>query len=102
MRTPTKLLHRQEVRAKQDPCYSNTHYNNAVKTDEARRRGQTWLAQSHVLSGTCTDEDSVFAAARTYTHHHHMHGEREAKTTKTTTRLNRRYLAEQPVGVINR
>ena len=39
-------------------------------------------------------------------HHTHtiiiMHGEREAKTTKTTTRLNRRYLAEQPAGVINR
>ena len=31
-----------------------------------------------------------------------MHGEREAKTTKTTTRLNRRYLVEQPAGVINR
>ena len=31
-----------------------------------------------------------------------MHGEREAKTTKMTTRLNQRYLAEQPAGVINR
>ena len=61
-----------------------------------------WLAQSHVLSGTCIDEDTGFAAARTYTHHHHMHGEREAKTTKMTTQLNRRYLTEQPTGVINR
>ena len=102
LRTPTKPLHRQEVRAEQDPCNFNTDYINVVKTDEARRRGRTWPAQSHVLSGTCTDEDTGFAAARTYTHHHHMHGEREAKTTKTTTRLNRRYLAEQPAGVINR
>ena len=31
-----------------------------------------------------------------------MHEEREAKTTKMTTRLNRRYLVEQPAGVINR
>ena len=31
-----------------------------------------------------------------------MHGDCEAKTMKTTTRLNRRYLAEQPAGVINR
>ena len=31
-----------------------------------------------------------------------MHGERKAKTTKTTTWLNRRYLAEHPAGVINR
>ena len=39
-------------------------------------------------------------------HHTHtiiiMHGECEAKTTKTTTLLNRRYLAKQPTGVINR
>ena len=101
---PTKPLHRQEVRAEQDPCNFNTDYINAVKTDEARRRGRTWLAQSHVLSGTCTDEDTGFAAAHiTHTHTNIiMHGEREAKTTKTTTRLNRRYLAEQPAGVINR
>ena len=33
--TPTKLLHHQEFRAKQDPCYPNTDYINAVKTDEA-------------------------------------------------------------------
>ena len=63
MHTPTKPLHRQEVCAKQDPCYSNTNYINAVKTDEALQQGRTWLAQSHVLSGTCTDEDTGFAAA---------------------------------------
>ena len=65
LRTPTKPLHRQEVRAKQDPCYPNTDYINAVKTDEARRRGRTWPSQSHVLSGMCTDEDTGFAAAHT-------------------------------------
>ena len=31
-----------------------------------------------------------------------MHGEGEAKTTKMTTQLNRRYPAEQPAGLINR
>ena len=102
MHTPTSPLGRLEVRAKQDPCSPNTDYINAVKTNEARRQGRTCLAQSHVLSGTRTDEDTGFAVAHTYTHHHRTHGEREAKTTKTTTRLNRRYLAEQPAGVINR
>ena len=54
------------------PCNFNTDYINAVKTDEARQQGRTWLAQSHVLSGTCTDEDTGFAAAHTiHTHHHH-------------------------------
>jgi len=72
LRTPTKLLHRQEVPAKEDPCSPNTDYINAVKSEEARRQGRTWLAQSHVLSGTCTDEDTGFAAAHTiHTHHHH-------------------------------
>ena len=98
-----KPLHRKEVRAEQDPCNFNTDYINVVKTDEARRRGQTWPTQSHVLSGTCTDEDTGFAAAHTI--HTHtiiiMHGECKAKTTKMTTRLNRRYLAKLPAGVIN-
>ena len=96
-------LHRLEVRAEQEPCNFNTDYINIVKTDEARRQGRTWPAQSHVLSSTCTDEETGFAAAHTIHSHHHHHAWRtEAKTTKTTTRLNRRYLAEQPAGVINR
>src|SRR3954467_1708771 len=70
---PTKPLHRQEVRAEQDPCNFNTNYINVVKTDEARRRGRTWPAQSHVLSGVCTEEDTGFAAAHTIHSHHHHH-----------------------------
>ena len=62
---PMKPLHHKEVRAEQDPCNFNTDYINAVKTDEARRQERTWLAQSHVLSGTCTDDDTGFAAAHT-------------------------------------
>ena len=51
------------------PMQLQYRYINAVKTNEARRRGRTWPAQSHVLSGTCTDEDTGFAA--THTHHTH-------------------------------
>ena len=101
---PMKPLHRKEVRAEQDPCNFNTDYINVVKTDEARWRGRTWPAQSHVLSGTCTDEDTGFAAAHT------IHTPSSSLCMKNAKRrwrrrphgLNRRYLAEQPAGVINR
>ena len=86
------------VEKSEHPCNFNIDYINAVKTDEARQQGRTWLAQSHVLSGTCTDEDTGFAAAHTTHTIIIVHGEHEAKKTKTTTRLNRRYLAEQLRG----
>ena len=63
--------------------------------------GKRGHRKGHATCGACTDEDTGSAAAHTHITII-MHGEREAKTTKTTTQLNRRYPAEQPAGVINR
>jgi hypothetical protein len=68
------------------------NYINAAETDEARRRGRRGRSKGHAICGACTDEYTGSATAPT----HFiiiMHGEREAKTTKTTTQLNRRCLA---------
>jgi hypothetical protein len=65
------------------------NYINGAETDEARRRGRRGRSKGHAICGACTDKDTGSAAAPT----HFiiiMHGEREAKTTKTATQLNRR------------
>ena len=98
---PREATGRREVRAERDPCYPNNNSSNAAKTDEARRRGRAWPPQRLSYTRHSTDEDTGSAAAHTHITII-MHGEREAKTTKTTTQLNRRYPAEQPAGVINR
>ena len=99
--TPGEATGRQEVRGERDPCYPNNNSSNAAKTDEAQRRGRARSPQRPCyLWHTCTDEDTGSAAAHTHITII-MHGEREAKTTKTTTQLNRRYPVEQPVEVIN-
>jgi hypothetical protein len=90
LRTPTKL----PVVKKSQPSgpILRLNYINAAETDEARRRGRRGRSKGHAICGACTDEDTGSAAAHT----HFiiiMHGEREAKTTKMTTQLNRRCLA---------
>jgi hypothetical protein len=66
------------------------NYINAAETDEARRRGRRGRSKSHAICDACTDKDTGSAAAPTHFIIIIMHGEREAKTTKTTTQLNRR------------
>ena len=100
--TPREATGRREVRVERDPCYPNNNSSNAAKTDEARRQGRAWPPQRLRYTrrvyrrghGLCRRPHTHITII--------MHGEREAKTTKTTTQLNRRYPLEQPTGVINR
>ena len=74
-----------EVLAKRTASYyfNNNHLRRSRPT---RRDGEGGRGRSkgHAFSGACTDEDTGSTAA--HTHHSIMHAEREAKTTKTTTR----------------
>ena len=91
--TPREATGRREVRAERNPCYPNNNSSNAAKTDKARRRGRAWPSQRLRYTrrvyrrghGLCRRPHTHITII--------MHGEREAKTTKTTTQLNRRYLA---------
>jgi hypothetical protein len=65
------------------------NYINVAETDEARRQGRRGRSKGHAICGACTDEDMGSVAAPT-DFIIIMHGQREAKTTKTTTQLNRR------------
>ena len=100
--TPREATCRREVRAERDPCYPNNNSSNTAKTDEAQWRGRAWPSQRLRYTrrvyrrghGLCRRPHTHITII--------MHGEREPKTTKTTTQLNQRYPVEQPARVINR